>query len=150
MKQIIAEVSKRPNDWMRTMLYCVGENGEVDRAVTDTLLDLIEQSFPHEDQLESLVALAEAGRYVSPNPALPDWGVNDTNIWLAAPMAEPGHVCVSNENAGDFSTEGGVPQLFTYQQFRAALNHWREFMALLSAEGKDKLVGRRYTTVLPP
>ena len=88
MKQIIAEVVKRTNDWMSTMLYCVGENGEVDKAVTDTLLDLIEQSFPHEDQLESLVALAEAGRYVSPNPALPDWGVNDTNIWLAAPMAK--------------------------------------------------------------
>ncbi len=130
------------------MLYCIGEDGQVDRAITETLLDLIEQSSPHEDELDSLVMLAESGRYVSPNLSLPDWGVNDTNIWLVPPMAKPGHVCIANENSGDFSTDGGVPQQFSYEQFRVALKHWREFMSLVAKEGKQNLVGRRHETVL--
>lgn len=37
-------------------------------------------------------------------------------------------ICISNENTGEYSTEeGGQPQQFTYEQFRAALKHWREF-----------------------
>ncbi|MBU2410202.1 MAG: hypothetical protein KKC79_16325, partial [Gammaproteobacteria bacterium] len=84
MKKIITEVFKRPNDWLSIMFYCVKEDGQVDSATTNTLLELVELSHPHEDQLEELVLLAEADRYVSPNPALPDWGVNDINIWLGA------------------------------------------------------------------
>jgi hypothetical protein len=81
---------------------------------------------------------------------MPDWGVNDTNIWLVAPMAQPGHVCIANENSGEFSTEeGGQPQQFTYEQFHAALSHWREFQKMLAREGKENLVGRRYEAVLP-
>jgi hypothetical protein len=150
MKKIIAEIIERPNKFLSTMLYCVGEGGQVDRAVTETLLDLIEQSYPHENELESLVTLAESGNYVSPNLSLPDWGVNDTNIWLAPPMAKPGHVCIANENTGDFSTEdGGAPQQFTYEQFRAALRHWREFVCLVKREGKQNLVGMRYEAAFP-
>lgn len=94
--------------------------------------------------------MAEVGTYVSPDPSLPDWSVNDKNVWLVPPMAEPGHVCISNENAGDFSvSDGGQAQQFTYEQFRAALKHWREFRDLMAREGKDKLVGRRCEAVFP-
>lgn len=150
MKRIIAEVFEKPNGWVSTTLYCIGEDGQVDRAITDTLLELIEQSYPNEDELENWVTLAELGTYVSPNLSLPDWGVNDTNIWLVPPMAKPGHICIANENTGDFSTDpGGVPQQFTYEQFRVALKHWREFVNLIKREGKQNLVGRRHETAFP-
>ena len=147
--KIIGEIFKLPSGSLLPQLYCVQENGQVDRAVSDTLLDLIQKSYPHEDQLEALVAQAEAGRYASPDPSLPDWGVNDTNIWLVAPMAQPGRVCIANENSGDYSSDGGEPQHFTYEQFHAALNHWREFKQLIAQEGKESLTGRRYEAALP-
>lgn len=148
MKRIIGEIFKRPNGWLSTMFYCIGESGEVDRAITDTLLELIEQSCPHEDELEKLVELAETGCYVSPDPTLPDWGANDINIWLVPPMAKPGCVCISNENAGDFAADGGEPQQFAYSEFRLALKHWREFKELIVKEGKEKLVGQQYEVQL--
>jgi hypothetical protein len=150
MKRIIAEVFKRPDGWLTTMLYCVQEDGAVDRAITDTLLDLIEQSFPDEDHLDRLIALGESGAYVSPDKFLPDWGVNDINLWLVAPMAQLGHICVSNENVGDYSvSDGGQAQQFTYEQFRVAMKHWRQFRELIAKEGKENLVGRRFETPWP-
>src|SRR5450830_510301 len=98
----------------------------------------------------TLYAQAEAGRYVSPNPSIPDWGVNDINIWLLAPMAQPAHVCITNENTEYSSDEEyGKPQQFTYEQFRAALKHWREFQKLIAREGKEKLVGQRFEVAFP-
>jgi len=149
MKKIIAEIFKRPNDWLSIMFYCVGKDGQVDQPVSRTLMDLIELSHPTEDELEGFVLQAEAGQYVSPNLKLPDWGVNDVNIWLAAPMAKPGCVCITNENTDFSSDDGGEPQQFTYAQFKAALAHWREFMRQIEREGKEKLVGKRFEAVLP-
>jgi hypothetical protein len=150
MKTIIAEVFRLKDGTLLPQFYCVEGDGQVSRAVTDTLLDLIGQAHPHEDELERWVKLAQSGGYKSPNGEMPDWGVNDTNIWLVAPMAQPGHVCIANENSGEFSTEeGGQPQQFTYEQFHAALSHWREFQKMLAREGKENLVGRRYEAVLP-
>jgi hypothetical protein len=147
--KIIGEVFKLPSGSLLPQLYCVREGGQVDRAVTDTLLDLIQQSYPHEDQLEALVVEAEAGRYTSPDPSLPDWGVNDTNIWLVVPMAQPGCMCIANENSSHYSSNRGEPQQFTYEQFYFALKHWREFKQLMAREGKAGLVGRRYEATLP-
>jgi hypothetical protein len=145
MKRIIADISQLPNGWLSPVFYCIDAEGQLDRAVTHTLLLLIQQAHPHEAELESLVTVAESGRYASPNLKLPDWGVNDINLWLLAPMAQPGHVCISNENAGDYSADdGGQPQQFTFEQFRSALKHWREFKELIAKEGKDNLVGRRF------
>jgi len=149
MKKIIAETFKRPNDWLSVMFYCVGKDGQVDQSVSRTLMDLIEFSHPKEDELEGFVLQAEAGQYVSPNLDLPDWGVNDINIWLVAPMAKPGCVCITNENTDFSSDDGGEPQQFTYAQFKTALAHWREFMRQVEREGKEKLVGKRFEAVLP-
>ena len=150
MKKIIAGIFRHPNNRLYTTFYCNEADGSVNRAITDTLLDLIEQSSPdYDDELEALVLQAEAGQYVSPNLDLPDWGANETNIWLVPPMAKPGYVCISNEYTDFSSDDGGEPQQFTYAQFKAALAHWREFMRQVEREGKEKLVGKRFEAVLP-
>jgi len=150
MKKIIAGLFELSNRSLVYQYYCTEEDSSVDRAITDTLLDLIEQSSPDYDgELEELVLQAEAGQYVSPNPRLPDWGANETNIWLVPPMAKPGCVCITNEYTDFSRDDGGEPQQFTYAQFKAALAHWREFMRHVEREGKEKLVGKRFEAVLP-
>lgn len=150
MKKLIARVEVLSNGVVSTGMGCFDSEGNLDIATTHTLLDLVEQSIPDDQALEVLVAQAEAGHYISPNPAMPDWGVNDINIWLVAPMAQPGHVCITNENTEYSSEEGyGQPQQFTYAQFHAAMKHWREFQALIAREGKDSLVGQRFEAPWP-
>lgn len=151
MQKLIAEIGVLKGGMLHSMFYCHSADGQPNFAVTHTLLSLIEESMPPSDAaLEALVAEAQAGRYIPRDPSLPDWGVNDKNLWLVPPMAESGHICISNENTGDYSTEeGGQPQQFTYEQFRVALKHWREFRELMAREGKVNLVGRRYEAVFP-
>lgn len=151
MKKLIADISKRPDGGLRSRFYCQDIDGQLDRAVSHTLLLLIAESAPPSDAgLKALVAEAEAGRYIPKDPSLPDWSVNDKNVWLVEPMVDPGHLCISNENTEEYSTEeGGQPQQFTYEQFRAALKHWREFQKLIAREGKEKLVGQRFEAVFP-
>lgn len=148
MRRLVAEVSAPAEI---PTFYCLSEVDKLDRNVSWTLLALLVETWPPDDyELEALISRAERGRYVPRDPTLPDWGVNDKNVWLVPPMAKPGHICISNENTGDFSTEeGGHPQQFTYEQFRAALKHWREFQQMMVREGKEKLVGRRYEAVFP-
>lgn len=150
MKRLIAEVLKRSDGSFHSVLYCVGDDGRPDQAIANTLLEFLELSYPSAAEIERLVALAEAGSYVPKNPAWADWGVNDVDLWLLPPMAKPGHICISNENTSEYSREaGGQPQQFTYEQFHAALKHWREFVQAMAREGKDKLVGRRYEALFP-
>src|SRR5687768_2719884 len=104
MKKLIADVSKKPDGRLRTRFYCQSAGGQLDEAVSHTLLLLITESLHTSDaELEALVSEAEAGCYVSRDPSLPDWSVNDKNVWLGSPMAEPGHICISNENTGEYS-----------------------------------------------
>lgn len=102
MKKLIDDISKTPDGGSRSRFCCQGANGQLDPAVSHTLLLLIAESVPPSDAgLEALVAQAEASRYVPRDPSLPDWGVNDKNVWLVGPMAEPGHICIANENTGE-------------------------------------------------
>ena len=151
MKKLIAEIWRHPQGFLGNTFYCHGDDGELDRAITQTLLSLIQEaSSPSDEALEVLVSTAEAGRYAPRDPTLPDWGVNDKNVWLVEPMAKSGHICIANENTEEYSTEeGGQPQQFSFAQFRAALKHWREFQALVASEGKDKLLGQRYEALFP-
>lgn len=150
MKRLIAEVLKRPDGSSHAVLYCVGDDGQPDQAIANTLLEFLELSYPSAAEIERLVVLAEAGTYFPKNSAWADWGVNEVDLWLLPPMAKPGHICISNENTDEYSTEeGGQPQQFTYEQFRAALKHWRAFRELMAREGKDKLIGQRYEAVFP-
>jgi hypothetical protein len=145
MKRLISEISEVSK---AALIYCIDDLGHVDQAVSWTLLDLLaESSPPYDIELEQLVKEAEAGRYVASDPSLPDWSINDKNVWLVPPTAERGHICISNENAGDYSASaGGQPQQFTFEQFRLAMKHWREFKELITKEGKDNVVGRRFET----
>jgi len=151
MRKLVVEIWKHPQGFLSNTFHCRDADDQLDRAVTQTLLSLVKESMPPSDAgLEALVTEAEAGRYVPRDPALPDWGVNDKNVWLVAPMAQLGHICITNENVEEYSTEeGGQPQQFTYEQFRIALKHWRDFRKLVAQEGKEKLVGQRYETEFP-
>lgn len=88
--RIVAEVVKLSNELLVPRLYCVGDDGEEERSSTDTLLDLVTESWPHEASLSDLLTRAETGTYTPANPALPDWGVNDKNVWVVPPMAKKG------------------------------------------------------------
>jgi len=151
MKKMIAEFFPLGNGSLSSVFYCIGPGGESLPGPSQTLFALIEESIPPSDaQLEALVGETEAGRYTPKDPRLPDWSVNNKDVWLAPPMAHPGHIAISNEYSGDFAvSEGAEPQQFTYAQFRAALKHWREFLALIARDGKEHWVGRRYETEFP-
>jgi len=150
MKKIIAELFQLPNGAYLPQFYCLKEDGQPDPAISSTLLELIADSHGTSgEELKALIDQAEAGRYVPQDPSLPDWSVNDKNVWLISPMAELGHVCISNENNGDYSvSDGGQAQQFSYEQFRTALSHWESFKARMKASGMDSLVGQRYETDL--
>lgn len=151
MKKLIAEIWRHPQGFLGHAFYCQDCDGELDRATAQTLLSLIQESAsPSDESLDILISTAAEGRYAPRDPDLPDWSVNDKNVWLVEPLAAPGHICISNENTGEYSTEeGGQPQQFTYEQFRAALKHWREFRELMAREGKEKLLGQRYEVAFP-
>lgn len=124
--------------------------GEVDDALTQTLLTFIMLSTPSHKDIERLLESMEAGQYHPKHPEWADWGVNDVDLWLRPPMAKPGHVCIANANTDAYSTEeGGQPQHFTYGQFRAALRHWREFIAIVARDGQNRLVGQRLEADFP-
>lgn len=125
-------------------------DGVPDEGLSLTLLMFLGQADArHDAELLALLAEAEAGRYVPDDPGLPDWGINDINLWLRPPQAHPGHICISNENTEYcFDGEAGSQQ-FTFAQFRAALKHWREFEALLTRDGKAVWVGKRFEAELP-
>jgi hypothetical protein len=121
-----------------------------DEALTNTLLMFVELTDPrHDPELTALLNEAEIGRYVPNDPGLPDYGINDINLWLRPPHAQAGHICISNENTDYCIDGGGGAQQFTYVQFRVALQHWREFQALLARDGKSAWVGKRFETALP-
>lgn len=86
MKKLIADVLTKADGGIRRRYYCEDAHGHLDGPVTHTLLMLVSESLPPSDvELESLVAEARNGDYMSPNAALPDWGVNDKNVWLTPP-----------------------------------------------------------------
>lgn len=142
MKRLVAEVTKLPNGSLLPQFYCVDENG-VNRAVTDTLLDLISESSDQAlDGLEALIELSERGGYTPANADLADWSVNEKYVWLHPPMAESGFICISNEYSDDYSHSEGLPQHFTYLQFHEAVRHWRKFLEVYREYGGESLVGR--------
>jgi len=145
---LIANLFQYPSGNLIPHFSCADIAGTVAPSVTLTLCQLIAESIPPSDErLEKLVFEAEAGLYTPADPDLADWEVNEKFVWLVPPMARPGHIAISNEYSGDLAvSEGAEPQQFTYAQFRAALKHWREFLALVARDGKESWVGRRYET----
>lgn len=141
MRRLIAEVRIMPWGAYKPVFYCVDSRGEIDEAVSSTLLDLIEAASTNYDELSALIETAETGLYISPNLALPDWGVDGIHMWLTEPIAKPGCLCITNENSS-FSMDS-YPQQFTFRQFKLALSHWRNFVGFKNSQRKSTLVGYR-------
>lgn len=147
--KIIAEIFRLPSGSLLPQLYAVKDNGEVDRGVTDTLLDFISELFPPADQeFISLLSLAGSGEYVPSKANLADWSVNDKFVWLTPPMAERGMLCIANDNVPEYSVDDGTPQQFSVSQFEAALAHWKHFQELLRESGRENLVGKKFEVVI--
>ena len=147
--KIVAEMFRLPSGSLVPQLYSVDEHSGVVRSVTDTLLDLIAESLPHQlERLEAILESAQKEEYERSDPALADWGVNDKFVWIGPPRAEVGFVLVSNENIPDFSMDDGEPQKFSIKQFLGVIAHWRKFYEMLSIRGREELVGERFEGVI--
>lgn len=147
--KIVAEVFKLAGGSLIPQLYGLRDDGSVDRAVTDTLLDLISESLPEELQkMDSLLNQVELGRYRPANTELPDWSSNDKNVWMMPPRAEPGAIVVSNENAPQFTSDDGQPQRFSISSARGAIQHWLRFQQQIASMGAGNLIGQRFETVI--
>lgn len=110
-------------------------DGSPDQAASE-LIDFLHMANWNEPALQELVALvreAEAGAYQSPNERLPDWGVNDVNIWLAPPKVDRGTFCITNENS---ETE----QYFRFQDFWEVLSCYKKLEQRVRNMGKASLV----------
>ncbi|WP_343638228.1 hypothetical protein [Roseateles sp.] len=143
--KIIAEVFKLPSGSPIPQFYGLRDDGSIDRAVTDTLLDLISESRPEELQkLDALLTLAQSGSYRPPNAELPDWSANDKNIWLTAPRANIGVIVVSNENIPELASGDGQPKQFSISEAKGAIHHWLQFLQKLSSSGAGNLIGQRF------
>jgi hypothetical protein len=147
--RIVAEVVKLSNGMLLPRLYCIGEHGAEECSVTDTLLLLVSESSPRATaDLSELLTEAEAGTYKPADPDLPDWGLNDKNVWVVPPMTNKGTVRISNEHIEPYSDEYGEPQEFSIQQVRAVIQHWARFQAILAEKGKENLVGVKLETTI--
>lgn len=150
MIRIITEVFKMPTGSIHPLIYAVKEDGQIDQAVTNTLCDFVSYLFPPADmEFKSLLAQVYAGKYLPMNPLLADFGVNDVNVWLVAPHAKDGCLCISNENISDFSIDQGQPQQFTFEEFRKTSECWKNFQEKIREKGAERMIGQKFEALLP-
>lgn len=150
MMRIVTEAFKMPSGSVIPLIYVVKENGQVDRAITDTLCDFVSHLFPPADkEFEDLLVRLSEGKYLPTNPSLADFGVNDVNVWLVAPHAGDGGLLISNENIPDYSSDEGEPQKFSIKQFHAMSECWRKFQKNIRENGAESIVGVKFETFIP-
>jgi hypothetical protein len=145
MKKLGTSAIKLQDGSIHVAYVCFDHEHVVDNATSLTLLDLVQMAFWGQDSLNilcSLVRRAEAGEYVSPNKELPDFGVNDVNIWLNEPMALRGVICITNENT-EYNCESANLQRFTFSQFWRALECWQDIQAHINLHGKSALLNQK-------
>lgn len=79
--RIIAEIFKMPGGSVTPLIYALKENGQVDRAITDTLCDFVSHLFPAADkEFEDLLVRLSEGKYLPTNPSLGKLFTN--RFWL--------------------------------------------------------------------
>jgi hypothetical protein len=149
MKKLISEIWQSPNGFLSSVFYCHDIHGHLDESITHTLLSFVQESTPSHKDIDALLQSFEAGRYVPKHPEWADWGINDIELWIRPPIAQPGYVGISADYNEAYSVEHGHPQQFTYAQFRVAMNHWRVFQELVAKQGKENLVGQRFEVAWP-
>lgn len=128
----------------RAYVYYVAfdDTDQPNDAVNATILDLVKMAHWRGDSLNKLVELvlrAQSGAYQSPNPGLPDFGINDVNIWLAEPNARPGMICVTNENT-EYTHEFGRQQHFTFNDFWSLLKCFTELSTAIRDTPAELLI----------
>ena len=149
MKILVADIAAEPGRLLRSRFYCLNANGNSDIAITQTLLDFVEGLHDLWPRMEEAIALQQSGQYTTDHPDSSDFSINDIELWLRPPMAQPGHVCISTDYTEAYSVEHGQPQQFTYEQFRAAMTHWHAFQERITKEGKESMVGQRFEAPWP-
>lgn len=147
---IVTETFKMPGGSVIPLIYALKENGQVDRAITDTLCDFVSHLSPPADkEFEGLLVRLSEGKYLPTNPSLADFGVNDINVWLVGPHAEDGDILISNENIPDYSSDEGEPQKFSIKQFRAMSECWKKLQKNIGENGAESIVGVKFETFIP-
>lgn len=146
-RQMIATVFRSPGGLVIRQFYCVDDNEKVNTPISNTLLDFIYLCAPDET-LEQLISQAQAGKYSPANPNLPDWGINDVNLWLPTELTQQGLLKISNENTDQSEDScGGV--VFTFQEFWAAMEHWKLFLRKVETEGEYGMVNQPLVAPFP-
>jgi len=147
---IVTETFKMPGGSVIPLIYALKENGQVDRAITDTLCDFVSHLSPPADkEFEGLLVRLSEGKYLPTNPSLADFGVNDINVWLVGPHAEDGDILISNENIPDYSSDEGESQKFSIKQFHAMSECWKKLQKNIGENGAESIVGVKFETFIP-
>ena len=150
MIKIITEVFKRPDGSCGPYIYAVKEDGEIDRAITDTLCEFVSFLFSPVEEFLILLEMAKAGKYVRADPLLADFNGNDINVWVVPPFAKEGCICFANENIPEYSSdEEDGPQHFSFAQFDATFSVWLKFQEFIREKGIENLAGQKFETIIP-
>jgi hypothetical protein len=150
MKKLVIHTSTHPKGNDFPLLYCLDESGEVNRAVTDTLLDAVSELSPPEIAIfESSMQQVEAGNFHPVAPDEPHWAGNATTAWFGEPRAGKNEVLIANSYVPEFSEEDGEPQRFTFAQLRLAMQAWRGFKRELAERGVEAMRGQRKEIPFP-
>lgn len=150
MKKIVAEVMSLSNKSLYPRIYCVSDDGQEDQAVSLTLCDTVwELNGEPIRELERIAKNALEGRYVPDDINLPDFSINDKFIWIRPPFALVGQVCISNENVPELSVDTGAPQSFTMSQFKVVADLASSFLAEITHQGRERLVGCKFEVDFP-
>ncbi|AUA56392.1 hypothetical protein CVS48_10290 [Achromobacter spanius] len=95
MKKIIAEVMLLQDKSAYPRIYCVGEDGVEDEAVTYTLCDAVwELCGAPISELKELIEQVACVEGIPGDPKLADMSINDKLIWVRLPFSNLGGVCV--------------------------------------------------------
>lgn len=120
-------------------MSCYANSGEPLYSIGSTLCLFI-QMWPKESD-QSIFDLYEQnmrGEYVPDNPDLPETSTNDVCLWLCEPYAQKGMIAITNENT-EYDSDNMPFQQFTLNQFKVALEAYRQFEKRVKKEGVEAL-----------
>jgi hypothetical protein len=140
MKKLKFSFFKYPNaDLYRFVIAIKNEDGTYNQAINETLRDFITM-WPEESDKDvfELYEQNVRGEYVPDNPDLPEMSTNDVCLWLCEPYAQKGMIAITNENT-EYDSDNMPFQQFTLNQFKVALEAYRQFETRVKKEGIDAL-----------
>jgi hypothetical protein len=142
MKKLVLSIFQPPDGKgsPHAVISCVDETGNIDRAVVNTLLDVVRELSERErNAFRMLIEQVKSGRYDQMAFTAPSWAGNACSVWFGNPVAGPYHVLIANQYVTEYSEDEGRPQKFTVQQLEIALNAWSEFVTDIGRFGKETM-----------